>query len=149
MTRKQPASALNKLEIDQTSTLAELQQIEDNLIAYNNTFVVEDYQAFNLIVRDEENKVIAGVTGFSHWHRGYIKYLWVDHEHRRNGIGSMLLTSVDELLKERNCKGVEVDTMSFQAPGFYEKNGLSKHGLVKNFAQGYDCIFFTKNYEGG
>jgi ribosomal protein S18 acetylase RimI-like enzyme len=44
----------------------------------------------------------------------------------------------------QNCIKAFVDTMSFQAPEFYQRLGFEEIVRIKDFYQGYDRIFYSK-----
>ncbi|MGL5147374.1 MAG: GNAT family N-acetyltransferase [Plesiomonas shigelloides] len=64
-----------------------------------------------------------GVSGrtFGNW--CMIDYLWVANEARGQGIGKMLLLRAEHIARRRGCQRVLLDTLSFQAPGFYTRLG--------------------------
>ena len=77
-----------------------------------------------LIVEYDENKnVIGGILGGTYWGWLHIDILWVDIKFRKKGIGLRLLKAAEEEARKRGCHSVHVDTMSWQAPEFYKKNG--------------------------
>jgi hypothetical protein len=46
------------------------------------------------------------------------------------------------------CHAVILDTLSFQAPGFYEKRGYSRIGVVDGYRGGSQKIFMQKHLDG-
>src|SRR5262245_39204209 len=58
----------------------------------------------------------------------FIELLYVAEPDRRHGLGSRLLTAVEDAAREQGCVGAWLNTYAFQAPGFCEKNGYEPFG---------------------
>ena len=71
----------------------------------------------------------------------HIKYLFVEENYRCLGIATELMQHAINYGKSRNCTFVFVETMNFQAVGFYQKLGfnvkLSRGGYDKNSSLNY------------
>jgi ribosomal protein S18 acetylase RimI-like enzyme len=70
--------------------------------------------------------------------------LWVSEEVRGQGYGQALLEAAEEAARKRGCKNVNLDTMSFQAPAFYQKLGYRIFGQLDDFPTGYTRYYLTK-----
>lgn len=70
------------------------------------------------------------------WEQLHIKYLFVEKNYRRQGIARLLMNRALEFGIKRGCQFAFVETMSFQAPEFYQKMGFtiefSRPGYAKN-----------------
>ncbi len=75
------------------------------------------------------------------WGQLHIKYLVVEEPYRGKGIGRQLLEHAFEFGRNQGCTFVFVETMNFQAPGFYERLGfqieLTRPGFDKNTSMHY------------
>ena len=74
----------------------------------------------------------------------YIDILWVREDHRRQGIGSRLLTEAEKEAIRRGCHHVHVDTMSWQAPMFYQKHGYEVIGVLPDIPHGNQKYLLMK-----
>ncbi|HAU2049158.1 TPA: GNAT family N-acetyltransferase, partial [Legionella pneumophila] len=74
----------------------------------------------------------------------YVDVLWVNEKHRGLGIGAELLRSVEAEAIKRGIPASTLDTFSFQAEGFYLKQGYKHLGTIKNYLEGHDRIYFRK-----
>ena len=83
----------------------------------------DNHELLNIVEYDENKNVIGGILGGTYWGWMHIDILWVDIKFRKKGIGSRLLKAAEEEARKRGCHSVHVDTMSWQAPEFYKKNG--------------------------
>lgn len=70
------------------------------------------------------------------WGQLHIKYLVVDEKYRGQGIGSKLLNHALNYGAKHECTFAFVETMSFQAPEFYQNHGfeieLKRDGYAHN-----------------
>jgi ribosomal protein S18 acetylase RimI-like enzyme len=70
------------------------------------------------------------------WGQLHIKYLFVEESYRGRGIARRLMNHALEYGKKRGCQFAFVETMSFQAPVFYQKMGFniefSRSGYAAN-----------------
>lgn len=97
----------------------------------------------NFLVFDED-KLIGGVIGFIKYNWYYLDLLYVDEEYRKQDIGTELLKQIEELARKEKLTGVRMDTWSFQARGFYEKNGYQVYGQIENCPPGATDYFLKK-----
>lgn len=58
------------------------------------------------------------------WGQLHIKYLFVGKKYRKQGFGRLLMEKALEFAKQRNYRFAFVETLSFQALGFYQKMGF-------------------------
>ena len=74
----------------------------------------------------------------------HIDNLWVDERIRGRGIGSALMRMAETEARSRGCAGIVVDTMSFQAIGFYRTIGYHEFALLAGYAAGATRHYFRK-----
>ena len=75
----------------------------------------------------------------------YIDILWVHEEYRKQGIGSRLLAAAEKEATLRGCHHVHVDTMSWQAPAFYQKYGYEVIGVLPDIPRGHQKYLLQKS----
>ena len=85
----------------------------------------------SLILRDEDETIVGGITGRIFWYHLHIHNLWVDASLRGSGYGKELLRMIEQVAIENKCTLIQLDTFSFQAPEFYKKNGYEIVGLIE------------------
>lgn len=73
-----------------------------------------------------------------------IKYLWVHPNYRKRNLGTILTMRVEKMVMQAGCDTAFVDTMSYQAPGFYARFGYKEVARIKDFHPGHDRIFYKK-----
>ena len=95
-------------------------------------------------LRDGE-KFIGCIVVRIFWGQLHIKYLLVDKSHRNQGHARRLMNHAFEFGKLRGCNFAYVETMNFQAPGFYKKLGFSVKMIKEGFASGTSLYYLHEN----
>jgi ribosomal protein S18 acetylase RimI-like enzyme len=119
--------------------------VRESLAQFNRALVGDDgHQPLNLVEYDEKGNVIGGLLGGTYWGWMYIDILWVKEEYRQRGIGSRLLSEAEGEAVRRGCHHVHLETMSWQAPKFYEKFGYETVGILPDIPKGNQKYLLTK-----
>ena len=123
----------------------ETDYIREALNQFNCAHVGDDgHTPLHLIEYDADGSIIGGLLGGTYWGWMYIDILWVREDHRRHGIGSRLLTDAEKEAVRRGCHHVHVDTMSWQAPAFYQKHGYEVIGVLPDIPLGNQKYLLMK-----
>ena len=123
----------------------EIEFVRDALMQFNNKKVGADgHEPLNFVEYDEEKNIIGGIIGGTYWGWMYIDILWVHENHQKKGIGSKLLLEAENEAKKRGCHHVHVDTMSWQAPKFYQKHGYEIIGILPDIPKGNQKYLLQK-----
>jgi GNAT superfamily N-acetyltransferase len=89
----------------------------------------------------DNNRLVGFVTANILWKSLHIRYMFIISSHRKMGIGSMLMKRAMDYGRSQGCTKAFVDTLSFQASGFYQKLGFvpefSRTGLAHDVALHY------------
>jgi ribosomal protein S18 acetylase RimI-like enzyme len=99
-----------------------------------------------IFARDAEGRVQGGVRGQTYWSWCSINVLTVAQPYRRQGIGSRLLAKAEEIAKARDCAGIHLDTVSFQAPDFYRRRGYTEFGRIEDYPPGHTRFWLMKRF---
>jgi GNAT superfamily N-acetyltransferase len=87
------------------------------------------YRNVAVILRDPDTgEASSGVWGSILYGWLFIELLYVAERDRGHGLGSRLLTTVENAARQQGCLGAWLNTYVFQAPGFYGKNGYEQFG---------------------
>ena len=103
------------------------------------------YKKLCFSLRDAEKNIVGGLVGETYWDCFYIELFWISEPFRREGYGSTILQMAEDEARNRGVKQVFLNTFSFQAPDFYQKQGYRVFGELPNFPPGHKCYFLTKN----
>jgi ribosomal protein S18 acetylase RimI-like enzyme len=127
------------------SSKKETELIREALFEFNREKVGDDgHTPLNIVEYDADGNIIGGILGGTYWGWMYVDILWVHEDHRGKGIGSKLLTEAEKEAKARGCHHVHLDTMSWQAPKFYEKHGYSVIGILPDIPKGNQKYLLMK-----
>lgn len=105
---------------------------------------VELGRTLQIFIRNKDNKVVGGIVGnvFGGWL--YVSLLWVEESLRNRGNGTKLLKMIENEAIMLGCKYAHLDTYSFEAKPFYEKNGYTVFATLENCPEGYSKYFLKK-----
>ena len=107
-----------------------LQKFNDEKVGPDN------HELLNIVEYNNSGNIIAGILGGTYWGWMHIDILWVDENHRKQGLGSQLLNAAESEAIKRGCHSVHVDTMSWQAPDFYKKHGYETISELNDIPSG-------------
>lgn len=121
------------LKITTSPTPNEINEIYEGLLTHYLRYIQMEQYSPLAVFKEENDKKIGGITGdiLGNWLR--IRYLWVDKAYRGQNIGTELLQTMENTAKEKGAKYAEVDTFSFQALPFYQKQGFEIFGTLENY----------------
>ena len=126
-------------------TEKEIKYIRESLAAFNEERVGDDgHAALHMVAYDQAGDICGGILGGTYWGWLYIDILWVREDCRRAGIGSALLSKAEQEALRRGCHHAHVDTMSWQAPAFYQKHGYEIIGVLPNIPEGNQKYLLMK-----
>jgi len=114
--------------------------------AYNRQFIHrESWGPLSVYHRDAEGVLRGGLIASRKGNWLCIDFLWVDEMLRGSGLGRALLEAAERGAIERGCRFALVDTFSFQALPFYEKQGYQQQMSLPDFPQnGMQRHYLTK-----
>jgi GNAT superfamily N-acetyltransferase len=116
--------------------------------AHNALYVGKDVQKLCVFARAADGTIIGGLTGKTYWQYLEVAFLWVNEAHRHAGLGSRILLAAEAEARRRGCQHALLDTYSFQALGFYLKNGYQEFGRLTGFAGQHDRHYLHKDFAG-
>lgn len=124
---------------------ADTRVITDGLIAYNRAHVGDDgYQQLTLLLRGADGAVVGGLLGATYWGWLHVDILWIAEGLRNHGHGRALLAAAEQEAVRRGCRHAHLDTMSFQARAFYERQGYTVFGELRDIPMGHSRHFMRK-----
>ncbi|PKE29975.1 biphenyl 2,3-dioxygenase [Rahnella sp. AA] len=123
-----------KLRLTHAPTDDEIEATKDGLRAYNRHFIPAKLPCpVAVFAEDENGEQKAGIIAETMGNWLMIKYLWVDESLRGQYIGSSLMQRAEEEAMARGCRYSMVDTFSFQARPFYERQGYECQMVLEDF----------------
>jgi len=90
------------------------------------------------------SEVLGGFLGHTSLGLLFINLVYLPDSTRGSGLGSRMLAMVEAEALERGCRRGVLYTISFQAPGFYERHGWREFGRIPCDPPGTARVFMTK-----
>jgi len=87
-------------------------------------------------LRDEEGRVMGGLSGDTWVGWLQVHALWIEDGMRARGMGRALMAAAEQEAISRGCTQAFLETLSFQAVGFYEKLGYTVFSRLDGFPPG-------------
>ncbi|MFZ4844523.1 GNAT family N-acetyltransferase [Enterococcus casseliflavus] len=122
-------------------TLSELESYTKKIVPE----LEQNYQHLSFVY-ESEGVVLGRIVGFIHWDYLQIELFYVSDNTQGKGIGTKLLNHVESIAKQQEISYIFLETMSFNAPKFYEKNGYELVGRIDNSPLETQTRFFYKKY---
>ncbi|OPA88604.1 MULTISPECIES: GNAT family N-acetyltransferase [Pseudomonas] len=135
-----------RIEIsDQANPDAE-HMLGSGLAAFNEDVTgYNDRLPLTVLLKDPETRqVIGGITGKTTLGMAFLDLFHLPDTLRGTGLGSRLLQAFEDEARRRGCLNAVLYTISFQAPGFYEKNGWVRFGEIPCAPEGSSRVFMSK-----
>ncbi|WP_158749593.1 N-acetyltransferase [Acidobacterium sp. S8] len=120
-------------------------QLKSQLIAYNHLRVPQQPpREILLSIQDDNGDLLAGLSGRISYTWLFVDLFWVAEHLRGQGYGTRLLQQAEQYAREQGCHAVWLDTYSFQARGFYEKQGYKVFGQLPRCPGEHSRYFLCK-----
>ncbi len=81
-----------------------------------------------LVIKDNDTRVLGGLSGYSVLGTMTLDDLWVDDRYRGLGYGRDLLACAEKTARERGCIALQTHCFSFQNFGFLKAHGFEEFG---------------------
>lgn len=137
------------LHLDEKPAVADVAKVVAGLRAFNERqrgAKRDGARKFAVYVKDARGAIVGGLVGITHLDWLYVDYLWLDDSARGRGLGRRLMQSAERTAARRGCLGAWLETMSFQAPGFYRRLGYRKFGELADLSGGARRFWLWKRF---
>jgi GNAT superfamily N-acetyltransferase len=96
---------------------------------------------------EENGAVIGFASGLTNYKWFYLSDMWVHEDYRRQGLGTKLLTMLENKIKSIGTEHIYTWTAGHANPKFYEKNGYKAFTVFEDFygVKGYHRIGYRKD----
>ncbi|RSM25851.1 GNAT family N-acetyltransferase [Aeromonas salmonicida] len=123
----------------------ELDALRIGLSGYNTaqagTHLRERIASF---IKDAQGKVLGGIVADIKWGWLHVDWLWIDEGIRKDGWGTRLLATMEQYASDKGITKVHLETTSFQALPFYQKQGYTVFGELPDMPPGHITYFLKK-----
>ena len=131
------------IQVDINPSKTDDELIRNELHAFNVNAIGKE-EHYSIFAYNASQKIIGGALIYAEKHSIFIDNLWVHKLYRSKGIGSKLISAAEQEAIVRKIPYSTTDTFTFQAVDFYLKQGYKKIGVIKNYMEGHDKVYFRK-----
>jgi GNAT superfamily N-acetyltransferase len=134
------------IEVNDRADPFQTEEIRSGLRQFNREATgLPDGRPLTVVASDRETgRIHGGIVGYSVHGCLYIDAFHLSKDRRGSGLGSQILSAAEAEGRQRGCRTAVLTTASFQAPGFYERQGWARFGEVDCDPPGATVIYFTK-----
>ena len=127
---------------------ADANEITRRLVDFNRrTANRPEPQRFSVVLRDASGALRGGINAILHWDVLFIDEFWVDQDLQKQNLGSRIIAAAEREGQRRGANVAYLDTFSWQARPFYEKNGYAVFGEVPYANGEHKRFFMSKKLE--
>lgn len=121
-----------QLVVEDSPNLADLALLEERVTAAAiEAAAVGEDRAFGIFVRDDERRIVAGLSGMTWGRCCELHAMWVDEPLRGRGLARKLMARAELVARRRGCGIVEFFAYDLLAPGLYERLGYETVGVIE------------------
>ena len=118
------------------------EQVEAAAIAAGG---VDEAHEFAVFVRDDNGRVLAGISGLVWAKYCELHAMWVDAPLRRQGLGTALMTAAEEEARRRGCSLVALHAYDLLVGDLFERLGYETVGVIEGVPAGSATRWYSKN----
>ena len=96
-------------------------------------------------VRDVHGQVRGGIEANIYWNGVEIELLWIEETHRNHGLGSQLLTEIENIARSKGAVVGFLKTVA--AREFYQRNGYEVYGVLEDRPIGSKLFHMKKRLD--
>ncbi|MEU2672861.1 GNAT family N-acetyltransferase [Streptomyces sp. NPDC007164] len=135
-----------ELVVTDSPISADIAVISDSLDRFNiERTGIDDRRPLAVLIRDPEtHQAIGGLTGRTSLGLFFVDLFFLPPRLRGSGLGREILRQAEKEARARGCRAAVLYTITFQAPGFYRKQGWKLLGEVRCDPPGAGRVFMTK-----
>jgi len=116
---------------------SDLDAIREGVIAFGRQQAQGSDASDIAVALYDGDLLIAGATGRTEFQRLYVNYLWVDADHRGQGLGGDCLRQIEAMALQRGCVDVLIETLLDEVADIYERLGYACISHVHDFVPGF------------
>ena len=138
-----------RLVLTDAATPQDESVIRDGLGDYNFSKAgYRDYRPLAVLVTDPANgEVVGGLYGSTSMGLLRVDRFFLPEDLRKQGLGTRIIKEAEAEGARRGCSRAILSTLSFQAPGFYQRQGWEVLGRVDCDPPGHTrfmiCLLYT------
>ena len=130
-------------------TEEDAESIDERLYEYNLPFLnpKHDYIKINRKLVDENGRVVAAImAGVTEIDAGWIWKIWVEEDHRNQGLGTLLLQHFEKKAREKGATKIIAEEIYDWNVDFFLKNGYRVAGELPDLPKGHRYYVVVKDF---
>jgi GNAT superfamily N-acetyltransferase len=136
------------IQVEPDATKQDALTVMEIVRSFNRQFFPPtQWRSVKILARDETGAIVGGVLGDVGCGWLYISVLGVQEEWRGQGLGTALLQAAEQEGQNQGSIGVYLETIEFQARGFYERNGYTVFAVQENYPIGFKRYYLQKLFD--
>jgi len=134
------------LVVEDSPDPADLALLEDRVAAAAIAAAgLGDDEEFAIFARDDDGRVVAGISGIVWGGCCELQAMWVDEPRRGRGLARDLMAAAEVEAARRGCALVQFRAYDLLAPGLYERLGYETVGVLEGCPVGSSARWFRKD----
>ncbi|UYZ63798.1 GNAT family N-acetyltransferase [Hymenobacter weizhouensis] len=134
------------VEVFREAVPAHYDAIAAGIMAHNAAHTGEAHGQPLTVLAQRNQAVVGGLWGEVFWGWLKVELLWVQEDLRGQGLGRQLLRRAEAEAQREGATAAHLDTFSFQALEFYQREGYEIFGTLPDFPRGHTRYFLQKQF---
>ncbi|TCL74732.1 GNAT family N-acetyltransferase [Rhizobium sp. BK251] len=133
------------LDLTDEPSESDLSVISDGIAHFNDEDIrPSERRPLAVLIRDDDGKVIGGLSGRTAWGWLFVQLLFVPEALRGQGMAGRLLAKAEDEARARGCQGAWIDTFNPPALRAYLRQGYEVFGELPDYPPGRTRSFLRK-----
>lgn len=134
------------LVVEDAPDPADLAQLEEQVAAAATAAAgVRDPREFGIFLRDNDGRMLAGISGIVWGGCCELLAMWVTESLRGRGLARALITRAEAEAKRRDCALIIFFAYDLLARGFYDRLGYRRVGVIEGCPAGSAARWYRKD----
>ena len=125
---------------------ADLTKLEEQVAAAATAAAgARDEQEFGIFLRDNDGRMLAGISGLIWGRCCELQAMWVTESLRGRGLARGLIAAAEAEARRRDCALVAFHAYDLLVPGLYKRLGYETVGVIEGYPPGSAARWYRKN----
>jgi GNAT superfamily N-acetyltransferase len=139
------ADGLPELVVEDSPAVADLALLEEHVAAAASAAAgLAEEEEFGVFARDDDGRVLAGVSGIVWGGSCELQAMWVDESLRHRGLARALIAAAEAEARRRGCTLVTFHAYDLLARGLYDRLGYETVGVIESCPAGSAARWYRK-----
>ncbi|MEM9798440.1 MAG: GNAT family N-acetyltransferase [Pseudomonadota bacterium] len=121
-----------------------VEELHAHLARAGQALTADQMPEFLLTVPGPDGTIDGGCKGEIAFETGHISELWVSADRRGEGLGRRLLEAAEDLVRQKGCRRLHLETRNPSAEAIYARLGYTVFGRLSNYDGDNDFVYMVK-----